>query len=143
VILGTQRVPWPHLFLCWDSSHHNFGATTGEVAMLRGRFEAEIARQAEKAAQLAAAHKLVASLPRSCSKRSDRTQQRARLTGSGGDKPPDSSDPSLTGTKPRGKKKKRSVLANASNPQLEKLVRVFVHISVTHISATNAQSATF
>jgi hypothetical protein len=86
--------------------------------MLRSRFEAELTRQSEKAAKLAAANKLMASLPLtgSWSKRGDRAQQRARVTGAGGDQAPDSSDPSPSGAKPRGKKKKRSALANASNP---------------------------
>lgn len=92
--------------------------------MLRNRFEAELERQAAKAVKLAAASKLM-SMPSSKSrtKRSDRaraitggehtqtqthTQQQQAAT--------EYVEQTLGGVKPRGKKKKRSALANASNP---------------------------
>lgn len=89
--------------------------------MLRNRFEAELRRQANKAAKLAAASRLMSSLPAkgSKSKRADRAQQKARTvaSGKGGEQPVESVDQTLTGVKARGgKKKKRSTLANASNP---------------------------
>lgn len=92
--------------------------------MLRNRFEAELERQAAKAVKLAAASKMM-SMPSSKSrtKRSDRA--RAIV---GGEQPPTHTqqqhaqattefvEQTLGSLKPRGKKKKRSALANASNP---------------------------
>jgi hypothetical protein len=95
-------------------------ATKEEVAMLRSRFEAELARQAAKAAKLAAASKLMSSLPqKGRSKRAERAQQRARtagILGGKGDQSAEFLDQTLSALKGRGKKKKRSALANASNP---------------------------
>ena len=87
--------------------------------MLRNRFEAELARQATKAAKMAAASRLMSSLPaKGRSKRADRVQQKAQtITGGKGAEGVESVDQNLTGIKARGgKKKKRSTLANASNP---------------------------
>lgn len=93
--------------------------------MLRNRFEAELARQAAKAAKLAASNKSMASPAKgSRQKRNggDRALQRARTTasaggGKGGEQTAEFLDQALSSTKPRnGKKKKRSALANASNP---------------------------
>lgn len=86
---------------------------------MRSRFEAELSRQASNAAKAAALAKLAAAAPvkGARSKRADRTQQRARTAGIGGrDQNTDYLEQSLVGTKARGKKKKRSALANASNP---------------------------
>ncbi|KAJ7483308.1 hypothetical protein FB451DRAFT_1169914 [Mycena latifolia] len=134
-------------------------ATKEEVAMLRGRFEAELARQAAKAAKLAAANKLMATLPgpgaataKSTRQKhgSKRTQTRARTSNTASTThtashtvstttttasntatttttnsvPPKSEldegllgpTPTANGKPARGKKKKRSALANASNP---------------------------
>jgi hypothetical protein len=96
-------------------------ATKEEVAQLRSRFEAELARQATKAAKLAASSKLMSGLPvkSARSKRADRAQRRVRSSGGGGtgeEAAAEFLDQSLLGLKPRGKKKKRSALANASNP---------------------------
>lgn len=85
--------------------------------MLRSRFEAELARQAAKAHKLAAANKLISSsLPQKG--RSKRAEQRARtLGGKGGDQSAEFLDQTLSAMKGRGgKKKKRSAMANASNP---------------------------
>lgn len=49
-------------------------------------------------------------------KRASRTQQRPITSGPGGDHTPESTDQSPPRGKSRGKKKKRSTLANASNP---------------------------
>ncbi|KAJ7498047.1 hypothetical protein B0H11DRAFT_830790 [Mycena galericulata] len=119
-------------YSCPSSTAERLIATKEEVAMLRGRFEAELARQAAKAAKLAAANKLMAALPATKAnrqKRSGRTQPRTRTTNNANttttssSTPPlakgeqDGADPAaLMGLKPRGKKKKRSALANASNP---------------------------
>jgi hypothetical protein len=97
--------------------------------MLRGRFEAELARQAAKAAKLAAANKLMAALPATKAHRQKRSG-RSRTTATGTTTntttttttttvptaPKADLDGALLGLKPRGKKKKRSALANASNP---------------------------
>ncbi|KAF8211104.1 hypothetical protein K438DRAFT_1569823 [Mycena galopus ATCC 62051] len=110
-------------------------ATKEEVTMLRGRFEAELARQAAKAAKLAAANKLMASLPTKSTKqkrgsrtqasRVARTSSAQTTTSNTTTSPAKNSDldggvDALLGLgtaqKPRGKKKKRSALANASNP---------------------------
>ena len=87
------------------------------MAQLRGRFEAELTRQATKAAKLATATKLMAAFPPkgSRAKRADRAQQQAHMN-KGGDLVTDVLDQSLLGIKPRGRKKKRSALANAANP---------------------------
>lgn len=105
--------------------------------MLRNRFEAELARQATKAAKTAAANRIIGSQPRKGkSKRAERAQQRARtiVGGKGGD-PGELLDQSLTGTKARGgKKKKRATLANASNPHH---LRNYVPSRLPHSSQTN------
>jgi hypothetical protein len=108
--------------------------------MLRDRFEAELARQATKAAKLAAANKLMAPLPVKGArpKRTDRGQRRARTTGipggKGGDQTAEFLDQVLAGMKPRGKKKKRSALANASNPHH---LRNYVPSRLPHSGQTN------
>ncbi|KAJ7510245.1 hypothetical protein B0H11DRAFT_2415066 [Mycena galericulata] len=103
-------------------------ATKEEVAMLRGRFEAELARQTANTAKHAAANKLMAALPATKAECSGRTQPRTRTTNNANtttssSTPPlakaklDSADPAaLMGLKLWGKKKKRPALANASNP---------------------------
>lgn len=119
-----DQVPFPvcsFSFLCPSATADRLISTKEEVIMLRNRFEAELARQATKAAKIAAASRLMASLPAkgSRSKRADRVQQKARaITNGKGEEPvAESADQMLTGIKTRGgKKKKRSALANASNP---------------------------
>lgn len=118
--------------------------------MLRNRFEAELARQAAKAAKLAAANKMMASLPvkGGRSKRAGRAQQRARTitAGKGDEQTAEFLDQTLSGIKPRGgKKKKRSALANASNPHH---LRNYVpsrlpHSGQTNVSQTNANAQTY
>ncbi|KAJ7147623.1 hypothetical protein C8R43DRAFT_1010167 [Mycena crocata] len=118
-------------YSCPSSTADRLIATKEEVTMLRGRFEAELARQAAKAAKLAAANKLMAALPATKTnrqKRGSRTQTRARTTNNNASMTTSSTAPppkgesdgfdqaALMGLKPRGKKKKRSALANASNP---------------------------
>ncbi|KAJ7173465.1 hypothetical protein C8R46DRAFT_1255648 [Mycena filopes] len=135
-------------FACPSSTADRLVATKEEVAVLRARFEAELARQAAKAAKLAAANKLMAALPTTAAgakgssttkKRGTRTAPRSSRTtatstnpsstttttpSSNGTAPPPgdanangNGDLGMGGVKPRGgKKKKRSALANASNP---------------------------
>lgn len=92
-------------------------ATKEEVAALHARFEAEFARQTARAAEAAKqAAEVLNSLPGG--KRADGTKQRRSSAGKGGaEQKPTSVEQTLLGTPPRtGKKKKRSALANASNP---------------------------
>jgi hypothetical protein len=110
-------------------------ATKEEVAMLRSRFEAELARQAAKAAKLAAASKLISSLPQKG--RSKRAEQRARtagILGGKGDQSAEFLDQALSSMKGRGKKKKRSAMANASNPHH---LRNYVPSRLPHSGQTN------
>lgn len=89
-----------------------------EIARLHDRFEAELIRQAAKAAEEAKEASL--ALANARPKRSDRQQQRARMAltgGAGGDQNASFLEQSLLGTSAsKKKKKKRSALANASNP---------------------------
>lgn len=98
-------------------------ATKEEVALLRSRFEAELARQAARAAEAAAEARqaALAASKGNRTKGSSRAQQRARTAGmlgaNRGDERAEFLDQSLLGVKSRGsKKKKRSALAIASNP---------------------------
>lgn len=114
--------------------------------MLRNRFEAELARQAAKAAKIAASSRIMTSLPVKSRSKRDRAQQQARaITGGNGEQPEEALDQSLTGMKPRGKKKKRSALANASNPHH---LRNYVpsrlpHSAQNNTSQTNANAQSF
>jgi hypothetical protein len=88
------------------------------VAILHSRFEAELARQAAKAAE--GAKKVVSTITNGPNvKRSVGFKQKLRtdksINGRGGDEP-NGPDQSAPGAKRGGKKKKRSALANASNP---------------------------
>lgn len=86
---------------------------------MRSRFEAELTRQATKAAEAAAeARQAALALTKgSRAKGVSRAQQRARTTAGHGDEGAEFLDQSLLGVKSRGsKKKKRSALAIASNP---------------------------
>ena len=103
-------------------------ATKEEVALLRSRFEAKLAQQAEKVAKLATANRLMGRLPLKGAKRGDRSQRGTMTSSSssgagagGGGKGYNQTaaefmDQTLSGTKSRRKTKKRSALANVSNP---------------------------
>ncbi|KAI0063970.1 hypothetical protein BV25DRAFT_324795 [Artomyces pyxidatus] len=113
----AQIFPFPEgefSFVCHSATSDRLVATREEVAVLHARFEAELARQAAKAAEAAKqAAEAASAVP---AKRGDRAVQKARKGPVGGQ----SVDPLVAQaagtTKPRGKKKKRSALANASNP---------------------------
>ncbi|KAJ7777163.1 hypothetical protein B0H16DRAFT_1360860 [Mycena metata] len=136
-------------FACPSSTADRLIATKEEVAVLRARFEAELARQAAKAAKLAAANKLMAALPsttaaKGTKKRGSRTQTRTRTSTTTTSTttttaPPKSeldSDLMGVGVKPRGgKKKKRSALANASNPHH---LRNYVPSRLPHSDGNNS-----
>lgn len=90
------------------------------MALLRSRFEAELKRQAAKAAEAAAqARQTALAATNARAKGNNRAQQRARtgmLGANGGDEKAEFLDQAF-GVKSRGnKKKKRSALAIASNP---------------------------
>ncbi|KAL0955187.1 hypothetical protein HGRIS_004094 [Hohenbuehelia grisea] len=118
-----DSVPLPaceFTYSCPSATAERLISTKGEVAMLRKRFAAELARQATKAAKLAAAEsrKNSTSMKATAPTRTERAQRRARTTASvdekGGN---EAAEFLLNGPKPRKpKKKKRSTLANASNP---------------------------
>jgi hypothetical protein len=97
-------------------------ATKEEVALLRSRFEAELARQAAKAAEAAAeARRTALAVTAGARTKGNRAQQRVRTAGlisnNRGDERAEFLDQALLGVKSRGnKKKKRSALAIASNP---------------------------
>ncbi|TFK39495.1 hypothetical protein BDQ12DRAFT_681886 [Crucibulum laeve] len=145
-----DAVPLPmgdFTFVCPSATADRLIATKEEVAMLRNRFEAELERQAAKAAKLAAANKLM-SLPGGKggkTKRSERAQQRARTItsgkGGGGEQTAEFLDQQTTGpTKQRGgKKKKRSALANASNPHH---LRNYVPSRLPHTGSNPQANAT-
>lgn len=91
------------------------------MALLRSRFEAELARQAVKAAEAAAdARRAALAATASTRTKGNRAQQRVRtagMIGGRGDERAEFLDQVLLGVKSRGsKKKKRSALAIASNP---------------------------
>lgn len=136
-------------FRCPSSSSERLGALKDEVAMLKTRFEAELARQSAKA-KLAAANKMMASFPAKGSrhKRSgggtDRAQRQRTIapasSGKGGDQNAEFLDHGLVPGVPKTKvkKKKRSALANASNPHH---LRNYVPSRFPHSGTGNAQQA--
>ncbi|KAI9067972.1 hypothetical protein FKP32DRAFT_1600863 [Trametes sanguinea] len=120
-------------------------ATKEEVAMLHSRFEEELARQAAKAAE-AAKQAAAATMNGPVAKRTDRTKQGARTASSGkgaaGDQKGSAVDsaavPGGTAKGKGGKKKKRSALANASNPHH---LRNYVPSRLPHTGPPSAQQA--
>ncbi|KAH9933387.1 uncharacterized protein B0H18DRAFT_983421 [Fomitopsis serialis] len=98
-------------FVCDSLTSKRLVATKEEVAALHARFEAELARQAAKAAE--AAKQAAATLNGPLAKRNNRSKRGAR----GADGKAANLEQSLLGGQTgSGKKKKRSALANASNP---------------------------
>ncbi|KAI0321563.1 hypothetical protein OF83DRAFT_1098617 [Amylostereum chailletii] len=102
-------------FVCHSATSDRLVATREEVAVLHARIEAELARQAARAEE--AAKQAEAAVALASTKRTDRKARKAR-TGTSGTTNGNNSP--LTIAPPpaakRGKKKKRSALANASNP---------------------------
>lgn len=117
-------------------------ATKQEVTELHSRFEAELARQAAKAAE--AAKQAAAALSGPLAKRTDRSKQATRTSGGKNtttsiDGQKGTLEQSLLGTKGKGgKKKKRSALANASNPHH---LRNYVPSRLPHSGPPSAQQA--
>lgn len=122
------------------------------MAELQARFEAELSRQAAKAAEAAKQAAAAAAAAAHMSKKAARAQQKAARIGTNTSShvtathPPPSLE-RLTGTgeqtvgggaKGRGKKKKRSALANASNPHH---LRNYVPSRLPNQGQTNAAQA--
>ncbi|RDB23424.1 hypothetical protein Hypma_008917 [Hypsizygus marmoreus] len=127
-----DQAPFPtagFTFVCPSATADRLIATKEEVATLRSRFEAELARQASKAAKMAAASRLMAKGGAGAGAGGG-GRGKKRIAGSGTGAGKNNGTASMTagaiedtatgtGTKPKsggGKKKKRSALANASNP---------------------------
>lgn len=122
-------------FVCHSATSDRLVATKEEVASLHARFEAELARQAQKAAE--AAKQAAAALNRT--KRADSAKAARAHAGRGTDQKAGNMEQSLLGTKERtGKKKKRSALANASNPHH---LRNYVPSRLPHSGQANATQA--
>ncbi|KAH8104070.1 hypothetical protein BXZ70DRAFT_681272 [Cristinia sonorae] len=117
--LPADRPSFPEsdfTFVHHSATSDRLVATKAEVAALHARFEAEFARQTARAAEAAKqAAAVLNSLPGS--KRADGTKQPRPSATKGTEQKAALADQTLLGTPPRtGKKKKRSALANASNP---------------------------
>lgn len=139
-------------FSCPSKTSIRLVETRKEVAELHARFEAELSRQAAKAAEAAKQAAAAAAAAAHASKKAARVQQKAARTGNNTNSqvtathPPPSLE-QLTGTgeqtigggaKGRGKKKKRSALANASNPHH---LRNYVPSRLPNQGQTNAAQA--
>lgn len=114
--------------------------TKGEVATLHARFEAELARQTARAAE-AAKQAAAAAMNNRQSKRGDRSKQARSANKKLDQKPADQTQSSAAASR-TGKKKKRSALANASNPHH---LRNYVPSRLPHsgqLSAAQAQANT-
>ncbi|KAJ8457183.1 hypothetical protein ONZ45_g18417 [Pleurotus djamor] len=138
-------------YSCPSETAERLIATKEEVAMLRKRFEVELAKQAMKAAKTAAVERKKAASSKAKlarSKNADRSQRRPRTimapptsqqTSSEKNVEPVSEsvdDPLTLGTKTKkAKKKKRSALANASNPHH---LRNYVPSRLPNTGANNA-----
>ncbi|KAI1793478.1 hypothetical protein LXA43DRAFT_217391 [Ganoderma leucocontextum] len=125
-------------FVFHSATSDRLVATNEEVADLHGRFEAELTRQAAKAAE--SAKQAAASLSGPLAKRTNGTKQAARSTTGKGLDPKSALEQSLLGTQggKGSKKKKRSALANASNPHH---LRNYVPSRLPHSGPPNAQQA--
>ncbi|KAF7309423.1 Glycosyltransferase family 2 protein [Mycena indigotica] len=130
-------------YSCPSLTAERLVATKEEVLMLRKRFEAELARQAAKTAKLNAPPRKSSRQKRSSAKNIATT---TTTTPSYHAPPPpvipkENADPaSLMGIKPRNvKKKKRSALANASNPHH---LRNYVPSRLPNSGVSNTSTAT-
>ncbi|KAJ3768367.1 hypothetical protein FB446DRAFT_650556 [Lentinula raphanica] len=114
-------------FVCHSTTSDRLLATKKEVAILRRRFEEELARQTSNAASSTATHRPAATSVNSKSSRSKRgdrgrTDKKPRgqrneySNSSEKDNAGNTNNANVKPTSRSGKKKKRSALANASNP---------------------------
>ena len=101
-----------------SSASERLVATRTEYTVLYDRFENEVMRQAEKAAENAKAREVTGTGASGVvgAKRGERAVRKARAVASVQDMETTTASKSPTSTKTPGKKKKRSALANASNP---------------------------
>lgn len=114
-LLPSESTAFHFTFECDSATSERLRATKDEVAFLHGRFEAELSRQAAKATELAKEAAALASK----AKQVERAQRRERSGASSvGLRITDTNDVDKTTGIPssKSKKKKRSALANASNP---------------------------
>lgn len=100
-----------------DSASERLRATKEEVAYLHDRFEAELSRQAAKATEVAKEASVLANK----AKQHERSQRSTRSNAGAGQKmtetvPMNDVDKNAVIPPTKSKKKKRSALANASNP---------------------------
>ncbi|KAH9857259.1 hypothetical protein C2E23DRAFT_856716 [Lenzites betulinus] len=130
-------------FVCHSATSDRLAATAASVAHLHGQFEEELARQAAKAAdaakQAAAASASSALAAGPAAKRTDRTDAAhpSADPGKGGAVAGGASADAPAKGK-GGKKKKRSALANASNPHH---LRNYVPSRLPHSGPPSAQQA--
>ncbi|KAF8517927.1 hypothetical protein BU17DRAFT_49059 [Hysterangium stoloniferum] len=134
---NSHGAPFPSVeftFVCPSPTSERLISTRKEVAVLHSRFEAELSRQAAKAAEVArqnAAENGVVA-------KRDRNQQRSRTSGNNAVSSTGNGliDSTGAGAKTRtSKKKKRSALANASNPHH---LRNYVPSRIPHSGASPA-----
>ncbi|TRM65417.1 hypothetical protein BD626DRAFT_535849 [Schizophyllum amplum] len=146
-----DAAPFPtceFLHKCPSATAERLITTKEEVNALRARFEAELARQASKAAQankmaLASRRAGAANTPAAPDRDRKSRLRTTKKSGAGGDQKAEFlALPPQAGTAPgkpaKGKKKKRSALANASNPHH---LRNYVPSRLPHAPNTNAGSA--
>lgn len=113
----SPPIPMAFTFVYHSPTSERLIAVREEVILLRARFEAELTRQANKAAEAAAAARQVLAASVASRAKSTRAQQRSRMLGRS-DERASYLDQNLlgNGAKSQSKKKKRSALAIASNP---------------------------
>lgn len=99
---------------CYKASNR-LRATREEVAVLHSKFEAELARQAAKSAEASKQTAAAVSTTGTSLKRSAPSNKQSASGKTATTKPVDAPPEPAVSTK-KGKKKKRSALANASNP---------------------------
>jgi hypothetical protein len=99
----------------WREASDRLRATREEVAVLHGKFEAELARQAAKSAEASKQATTTVNTTSSNLKRSAPSNTQPAPGKTSTTKPIDPPPEPPVSTK-KGKKKKRSALANASNP---------------------------
>ncbi|KAI0369112.1 hypothetical protein BV20DRAFT_1053409 [Pilatotrama ljubarskyi] len=124
-------------FVCHSATSDRLVATKEEVAILHSRFEEELARQAAKAAEAAKQAAAAAALSGPVAKRTDRTKPASGSGGKGMEQKGDQMALGGAAAKGKGgKKKKRSALANASNPHH---LRNYVPSRLPHTGPPSAQ----
>ncbi|THH00633.1 hypothetical protein EW026_g1924 [Hermanssonia centrifuga] len=122
-------------FTCHSATSDRLIATKEEVLALHSKFEVELSRQAAKAAEAAKQTAAVLNGGRSAKRKAKQGRTTAGRTS---DLKVDSPENSLLGAPPpKGKKKKRSALANASNPHH---LRNYVPSRLPHSGQANATS---